>query len=179
MADFYEIRHAVQGWMAWWANPSRRMKQTEILDRLQALVEPVVADLGYELVEIQFRNEQVGQVLRLVIHKAGGISLDDCTRVSREVGTLLEVEDLIEGKYHLEVSSPGLDRPLRTGRDFARNLGQKVKVVLVDAEGQQRTLEGRIAAVDEAAVVLGGEEDGERTTVPLAAVRKARLVIEF
>ena len=144
--------------------------------QVRQLVEPVLTDLGYELVELQLRNERVGLVLRLTIHRDGGISLDDCTAVSRAVGPLLEVEDPIGRPYHLEVSSPGLDRPLTTVRDFARNIGKKVAITC-HWNGETRTVTGIITGVDDIMVTL--TVDGAPEQIAVAAVIKARLVIEF
>ena len=150
--------------------------ETATTANIRELVEPVLTDLGYELVELQLRNERVGLVLRLVIHRQGGISLDDCTTVSRTVGTLLEVEDPIGRPYHLEVSSPGLDRPLTTARDFARNMGQKVTISLAEGE-ETRTITGLVAGVDDIMVTVTVDEAPEQ--IALTAIVKARLVIEF
>ena len=129
-----------------------------------------------ELVEVQFRQESSGWVLRVIIHKQGGVSVDDCARVSRELSHLLDVEDLIPQKYHLEVSSPGLDRPLKTERDFLRNKGEKVKLtVMVDGEHQTRT--GIIQDVQDGGLLVKG--DAGITSYPLGDISKARLEIEF
>ncbi|MFH1215662.1 MAG: ribosome maturation factor RimP [Pseudomonadota bacterium] len=140
------------------------------------LIEPIVTDQGLEVVEVQFRREQVGWVLRIVIYRDGGVSIDDCARVSREVSHLLDVEDLIEQKFHLEVSSPGLDRPLKTGRDFARNLGKKVKVVFGE-NGDVETIIGIIQEVREDVLML--ETNSGSMALPLADIKNARLEIEF
>src|SRR3989339_143541 len=103
------------------------MKQV-VLDAVYQLVESVLAEYQLELVELQFRRESHGYVLRILIHKETGVTLNDCEAVSRQVGHLLEVEDLIEHAYHLEVSSPGLDRPLKTEKDFLRYRGKKIQV---------------------------------------------------
>jgi ribosome maturation factor RimP len=150
--------------------------ETATTANIRELVEPVLTDLGYELVELQLRNERVGLVLRLIIHRQGGISLDDCTTVSRMVGALLEVEDPIGKPYHLEVSSPGLDRPLTTARDFARHMGEKVTISLVQGE-ETRTVTGLIAGVDDIMVTVTVDEAPEQ--IALTAIVKARLVIEF
>lgn len=147
-----------------------------IIDEIRRLVEPVLEEQGLELVEVQFRQENIGWVLRIVIFKQQGVTIDDCTLVSKEVSHLLDVEDLIAQKYHLEVSSPGLDRPLKTERDFLRNRGEKVRVT-VENEGGAETVTGRIEDVREAALHLAGEKD--EWTIPLESIRKARLVIEF
>ena len=140
------------------------------------LIEPLVADLGFELVEVLLRTEQVGLVLRVVIYKEEGVSLGDCTAVSREVSHLLEVEDPLPGAYHLEVSSPGLDRPLKTERDFARNLGKKVWVLFEDG-GEPFECTGIIGRTSAEAVVVEAAEGPEE--IGLATIKKAKLVIEF
>ena len=138
------------------------------------MVEPVLSDLGYELVEVQFRREGHGQVLRVIIFRPEGIGVDDCARVSREVSHLLDVEDLIDQAFNLEVSSPGLDRPLKTARDFARHLGSQVHVVLAET-GEEIT--GMIGDIGEEEVFLETAQGGRM--IPLSLVKKAKLVINF
>ena len=150
--------------------------ESATMARVRQLVEPVLTDLGYELVELQFRTEQVGLVLRLILHKEGGIGLDDCSSTSRTIGHLLEVEDLIGKAYHLEVSSPGLDRPLTTDRDFARNMGQKVEIKFRSGE-TTRNIIGLVAGVNEIMVTI--TVDGAPEQIALADIVKAKLVIEF
>lgn len=145
-----------------------------IAEQVSELIEPVVADLGYELVEVQFRREQHGQVLRVIIFHVAGIRVDDCSLVSREVSRILDVEDRIDQAYHLEVSSPGLDRPLVTARDFARYLGRPVLVSIAETSEE---VAGTIEEVGEEAVSLG--VPGGRREIPLAQIKKARLAIEF
>ncbi len=145
-------------------------------DEITALIEPVLTEKGYELVEIQFRNEPHGWVLRIIIYKEGGIGVDDCSSVSREVGHILEVEDIIQQKYHLEVSSPGLDRPLTTMRDFLRNKGKKVKVTTVEDDATQ-TVKGVIIDASDENVHL--QTDNGQIAVDLCLVKKAKLIIEF
>jgi len=148
--------------------------QDPVVGKIALLVEPVLEDLGYELVEIQFRREQHGQVLRVIIFSKAGIGVGDCARVSREVSHLLDVEDLIDQAYSLEVSSPGLDRPLKSEKDFARYLGAKVGIVLADSA---ETLSGAIKGVDSQQVEISGD-DG-LVKVPLDLIKKAKLVIDF
>ncbi|MBU0674065.1 MAG: ribosome maturation factor RimP [Proteobacteria bacterium] len=138
------------------------------------LIEPVVSDLGYELVEVVLRREQHGLILRVVIYQPSGIGVDDCAKVSREVSHLLDVEDLVEPAYFLEVSSPGLDRPLVTDRDFLRYLGKPVGLGINDPAEE---IIGNIIGVDEAGIHL--EVEGNRVDIPRDRIRKARLVIEF
>jgi ribosome maturation factor RimP len=144
--------------------------------KIQGMIEPVLRSLGYELVEVQLRTEQNGLILRIIIHQDAGITVNDCSVVSREIGQLLEVEDVISRAYHLEVSSPGLDRPLKTERDFTRNIGKKVKVITADGE-QKKVVIGKIkgCAGDVVEIDAGNDVQG----IPLSAVAKAKLVIEF
>ncbi|MES0873614.1 ribosome maturation factor RimP [Sinimarinibacterium thermocellulolyticum] len=107
--------------------------------RLQQMLEPVVEALGYELVLLEFSPSTKSALLRLYIDAPGGISIDDCERVSREVAAQLDVEDPISGGYRLEVSSPGLDRPLVKPMHFQRFVGEQVRVqLLVPRDGRRR-----------------------------------------
>jgi len=135
----------------------------------------VLEKMGMELFEVQFRREGHGWVVRLYIDREEGVTLDDCATVSREIGTWLEVEDLIEHAYHLEVSSPGLERPLRKMKDFARFAGRKAKVKLREPLNEQKVFIGIIDQVDEKTVVLVVDEKPVRLLFDNIA--KARLVL--
>lgn len=151
--------------------------ESPLVLKLTQLVAPVVEDFGCELVELQFRREAPGWVLRLVIDNELGIGIDDCAKVSREVAHLLEVEDPIEQSYSLEVSSPGLDRPLKNERDFVRCKGKKAKVVVREPIDGQNAFVGLIEEVTQESVTL--RTDHGIIEVPFARMKKARLVIEF
>lgn len=148
-----------------------------LIERLTTLLEPVVLDHGLELAELQFRREGHGWVLRLFIDGEQGVGLDDCARISREAGHLLEVEDPIEQAYHLEVSSPGLDRPLKNERDFKRVRGKKAKIVTTAPVAEKNVFIGQVGetTADRVAITT---EDGI-IEIPLALVSRARLVVEF
>ncbi len=150
---------------------------TQVIEAVTKLVEPVIEDLGFELVEVQFRGEPIGLVLRLLIYREDGITIDDCARVSREVEHLLEVEDLIEHSYHLEVSSPGLDRPLKNKRDFARSRGEKVRVTVRVPLLEKLNWEGSIEDADDDTVRLATEQG--KVVIPYTTIVKAKLVIEI
>lgn len=155
----------------------RESAAEHILDTIARLAAPIADELGLELVEVQFRREKVGWVLRLIIYRPTGVTVDDCATVSRELGNLLDIEDLIEQPYHLEVTSPGLDRPLKTARDFARHRGQKVKVVTNAPVDGEHVITGSIVQVgDERVTVAAGEKS---IAVPYERIAKAKLVIEF
>ncbi len=144
---------------------------------LWELFEPVVEGLGYDLVEIEhFPNPKHG-VLRLYIDKEGGIKVEDCSTVSRQIGALIDVEDPIRGKFNLEVSSPGSDRPLRRLKDFQRFTGSMVKLKTVMPLDGQRNFKGRLLQADEETVVI--ETDTEELSLPMSAIDKARIVPEF
>lgn len=148
----------------------------QTIERLRVLINPILEDQGLELVDLQLRNEQTGLVLRVIIYKDSGISIDDCSQVSREISHLLEIEDPIDQAYSLEVSSPGLTRPLITERDFARNRGQKVKIKYAGDAGPQAIV-GIIGETDPQAVEL--LVDGKREKIFLEKIHKAKLVIEI
>ena len=113
-----------------------------ITEKIRALAEGFLPSMGLELAEGQFRREGHGWVLRLFIDREGGVTLEDCSMVSREISAYLDVEDLIEQAYHLEVSSPGLERPLHTLRDFKRFCGKDARVKLRESVNGQRVFIG-------------------------------------
>ena len=158
-------------------------------EKIEALLAPVVAGLGYELVDLSFQREAAGMVLRLFIDhppasgnavptgNGVGIGLDDCSRVSHTVSAELDVADLIHVPFHLEVSSPGLDRPLKKEADFARFVGQKAKIRTRHPVGEsRRNFSGRLLAVEAGKVKIDvGDQVCE---VPVDDVEKANLVYE-
>ncbi len=152
------------------------MTSKEIVDRVCAIVNPVVSDEGMELVEVEYRRESRGWVLRLYIDKAGGVTLDDCTRISQEVGRSLDVEDLISVPYTLEVSSPGLNRPLRKEEDFIRYRNQNIKVKTLNPIENRRQFRGKLLGVLENRIEI--EIDERIFQIPLSNVAKANLEID-
>ncbi|MCM2312078.1 MAG: ribosome maturation factor RimP [Steroidobacteraceae bacterium] len=142
-------------------------------DTLAALLTPLVEGLGYELWELEYAPGRGNSVLRLYIDAAAGIAIEDCERVSRAVSEVLDAEDPIPGQYTLEVSSPGLDRPLRTAAQFARYVGERVYVETAQAIEGRRRFKGALTAVD--AATLEVEVDGKRWTLPISGIRKAHL----
>ena len=138
------------------------------------MVQPVVAGMGYELVDVQASNG--GRLLRLFIDKPGGVGLEDCAAVSRQLSRVFEVEGI--DYERLEVSSPGLDRPLRKGADFARFAGQKAEVRMrtPDATGRRRFV-GVLRGAEAGRVSI--ELDGQTVALELSDVERARLVPEL
>lgn len=146
-----------------------------LLATIQGFAEPLLTDMGMELVEIQFRREGYGWVLRFFIDKEGGISIDDCATVSREISAYLEVEDLIDHAYHLEVSSPGLERPLKKRTDFTRFADRLVRIKLREPLGEQKVLVGTLLGLEGDTVVLALENETVR--IDLENISKARLTL--
>jgi len=142
-------------------------------DRLIGLLEPLLARLGYELVELEYTSGRAHAQLRLFIDKEGGVGLEDCERVSREVSSLLDVEDPIPSAYTLEVSSPGFDRVLRTQAHFGRFVGSRVFVELKEPREGRRRYTGTLLTVDTEGIAL--EVDREQVAVRFAEIGKARL----
>lgn len=141
---------------------------------LRNLIEPVIVAMGYELVGIEFLAHGRNALLRIYIDKEDGISLEDCQRVSYQVSGVLDVEDPIPGRYTLEVSSPGLDRPLFTLEHFVRFTGRRVKVRLSSPLEGRRNFTGILHGIRADSVVL--EEDGKEICLPLDRIEQARLV---
>ena len=145
--------------------------------RVEEVVLPVLEELGLELVELQFRREQSGWVLRLIIDKPDGINLDDCAVASRELSQLLDIEDFIDQAYNLEVSSPGLDRPLKSMADFQRFTGRKAKIKTIEPIAGEHVFIGRIKKTEGETIIL--EIGRKEVTMPFSQVARARLEIEL
>ncbi|WP_300614748.1 ribosome maturation factor RimP [Dokdonella sp.] len=145
---------------------------------LNQLLAPVIADLGLELVGIEFAQSGGGSLLRVYIDEPErGVSIEDCERASREISALLDVHDPVAGRYTLEVSSPGLERPLFTTDHFERFLGQQVKIgVNLPIDGRRR-FQGRIEAVEGDRITI--EQDGKPVAIAHANIAKARLVPDY
>ena len=147
------------------------------LAEIQVLVEPILADRQMELVELSTRPQAGQQLIRLLVDKVGGVTVEQCAQVNRRIGEALEAANCIAGSYMVEVSSPGLDRPLVSKRDFERALGEDVVVTAVADEGRTKELRGMLLAVRHEAIVL--KMGGGNVTVPLAGVRAAKKALRW
>lgn len=155
------------------------------LEQIRAVAARVAASHGLEIWDVQSRREAEGHVVRIVIDRPGpaatpeeSVGIEDCEQVNREVGAILDVEDPLPFAYTLEVSSPGLDRPLRHAADYARFAGRLAKIVVREAVDNQKAFAGRLRGVEEGAVLL--EAPGGRTyRLPLALITRGRLEVEF
>jgi ribosome maturation factor RimP len=140
----------------------------------------VTGSRGFELVDVEIKRQRGGHLVRLYVDKPGGIGLDELQSVSEEVSAILDVEDPIDSSYTLEVSSPGLDRPLTGAADFRRFLGRLAKLSSYELVDGRRHWTGRLAAVDEATLTLRLESEGGReVAIPLDKIAHARLEVEF
>lgn len=159
--------------------------EASIVERVRAAAGQVAAAFGLEVFDVQFRREAGGMILRVQIDRPGpaataedSVSVEDCAHVSRDLSALLDVEDVVPTAYTLEVSSPGLDRPLRGLADFERFAGRRAKVVVREAVDGQTFFRGRLAGVEADAVLIDGEQGG-RHRLPVALVTRANLEVEF
>jgi len=143
-------------------------------EQLGELLGPVVAKLGYELWEIEYAPRAGGGLLRLYIDSPDGISVDDCEKVSRAVSNVLDEADPIPNEYTLEVSSPGLDRVLRTQAHFARFAGERVKVEMIQQINGRKRFQGRLHKVGESEITLA--TDGGEVSLPIEDIHRARLI---
>jgi ribosome maturation factor RimP len=149
----------------------------EIVDRVSAIADPILSNEGMELVEIEYRRESKGWVIRLYIDKEGGVTLDDCTRISQEVGRSLDVEDFISTPYTLEVSSPGLARPLKKEKDFMKYRNHMIKVKTIDPIENRRQFKGKLLGITENRIEIA--MDGGVFQILLSNVAKANLEIDW
>ena len=158
---------------------------TESLVRIRAAAERVAQTLGLEIWDVQNRREPTGHVVRIYIDRQGpgntvqeNISIDDCAQVSRQLGTILDVEEPLLNTYTLEVSSPGLDRPLRNAEDYRRFTGCLVKIVVSEPVDNQKAFEGRLRGVDNGVVLLENF-NGRLHRLPVVSITRGRLAVEF
>ncbi|WP_444436931.1 ribosome maturation factor RimP [Pseudomonas sp. A6] len=147
------------------------------LEQLQALLAPVVEALGYECWGLEFLSQGRHSLLRVYIDKPDGILIEDCETVSRQVSGVLDVEDPISGEYTLEVSSPGMDRPLFTLEQFARYVGEQVKIKLRVPFERRRNFQGVLRGVEEQDVVV--LVDDHEYLLPIDSIDKANIIPRF
>jgi len=148
-----------------------------IAESVRRIVTPVLASEGMELIDIEYRREGRGWVLRLFIDKKGGVTLDDCTNVSHQIGDLIEVKDIIDHPYTLEVSSPGLNRPLKNISDFERFKGKKVKIKARKLIDGRRNFRGTLMGYHQGTVRIA--IDSEIYKIPYKEIIKANVIYDF
>jgi ribosome maturation factor RimP len=151
---------------------------TPVIQRVRALVEPIAADLRLDLYDVEQRGGTMRVTLDTPPGSEGGVDLDQLALATRLISRELDHQDPIPGKYTLEVTSPGLERPLRTPAHFRREIGKEVTVRLRDPQADPRRLQGVLTAADESSATLL-LDDGEERTVEIADIDKARTVFEW
>lgn len=147
------------------------------LDSIRQIAQRIVESERLELVDVEFKSGKSRSLLRVFIDKTGGVTLDDCENVSRQLSTLLDVEDLVKSAYVLEVSSPGLDRPFKTDRDYERSLGRFVRVHYSTEDGGSAEIAGALAEVNDAEVAI--QSEGKLQRIPRDRVRRAHQDVEM
>lgn len=155
------------------------------LEQIRAIAERVAASRGLVIWDIQSRREATGHVVRVFVDRPGpaatpeeSVSIEDCEQINREIGTILDVEDPLPFAYVLEVSSPGLDRPLRDVTEYRRFTGRLAKVVVREAVDNQKAFEGRLRGVEDDDVLLEGP-NGRMHRLPIRLIARGRLEVEF
>ena len=153
--------------------PGAALERLEIVQRAWAELESPIADAGYELIEVEFGRHGSSGLLRIFIDRDGGVTVDDCAAVSRVVSALLDERDFIEAHYTLEVSSPGIARPLRRQKDFERYAGEAVKVTTVTPIEGRKRFTGVLRGIDDG--LVGVEVDGTEFRIHVENVKHASL----
>ncbi len=168
-----------------WAADPGMPREADVVQQVRQAATRVAESYGLEVFDVQFRREAGGMMLRVQIDRPGpsataeeSVSVEDCARVSRDLSAILDVEDVAALAYTLEVSSPGLDRPLRGGDDYRRFAGRRAKIVMREAVDGRTHFKGRLGGMDDGAVIID-EDDGRRHLVPLGVITRANLEVEF
>ena len=149
----------------------------DITTKVSKLVGPILNELGYDLVDVEYAPDRGRWVLRLYVDKDAGITIDDCVRVSREIGDLIDVKDIMNHEYVLEVSSPGLNRRLKKEKDFVKAIGKKIKVKTMTPVDGRRNYTGRLSKFEGGLIYL--EMNGGLIPLPWQKVDKANIIYEF
>lgn len=153
------------------------MAKRKVEDIVYELAKPVIDRKNFELVEVEFKKEGADWYLRIYIDKEGGITIDDCQEVSEEISDLLDEADPIEQSYIFEVSSPGIDRPLKTDRDYEKNRGKEVEVKLFSPLDGKKAIEGILKGHTPEKVEL--EINGQEVQIDKSSIALIRPVIKF
>ena len=153
-------------------------KREEYEQRAEQLLMPVIQENGFELVDVEYVKEAGTRYLRAYIDKEGGIAIDDCETISRSLSDWLDKEDMIQDSYIMEVSSPGLGRPLKKEKDFARSIGKEVEVKLYKPLEKSKEYAGVLKAYDKESVTLQ-MEDGADMVFERPQIAQIRLALDF
>lgn len=154
------------------------MQNNEIVSKIERLIDPILIEKSFELVDLEYKSEGKGKIVRVFIDKQGGVNMDDCSVVSRELSILLDVHDIIPSSYNLEVSSPGLTRQLKKPADFGKNIGKKLRLKLTNPIKKQYVLRN-VNLVDFVDSTINIEYEGNNYDIPLSSIVKANLELDF
>ncbi len=155
-----------------------KMESKKIEQKVYELIEDYLDSIGYELLFVEFLREQKGWVLRLYIDKDGGVTIDDCSKISELVDPILDVELSINFPYNFEVSSPGLNRPLRKIEHFKKVIGEKVKIQLIEPmKNNRRNIKGTLKEIIGNNMIV--KTDNEELEVNISQIKKANLIYKF
>ncbi|MBP6941946.1 MAG: ribosome maturation factor RimP [Syntrophorhabdaceae bacterium] len=153
------------------------ISEKTVIEKIEACLMPIIGESGLELVEVEFRPSGKRWLLRIYIDKEGGVTIDDCAWVSRELGIVLDVEDIIEHPYRLEVSSPGLTRKLTRREDFVRYRGKRCRIITTESIAGRNEFIGEIGNITDDGVEISEKID--IFTIPICAIKRAHLEIEM
>lgn len=148
-----------------------------ITEKVRKIAKPIIDQLNYDLVDMEYKKEGPSWYLRFFIDKPGGVTIEDCQIVSEKVGKELDKHDPIPNSYYLEVSSPGIDRPLKTEKDFKRHEGEEVEIKTYERINGRKKFKATIEGFQNGNVVLS--VDGETVEIPLEKIALAKLAVEF
>ena len=154
-------------------------REKEIVEKVKELLQPILEEGNFELVDIEFVREPVGWVLRIYADRPeGGITISDSQWISERIGTVLDVEDVIPHSYNLEVSSPGLDRPLKSQKDFERHKGIVVKIKTTEPLDNQRNFKGEVVSTSKEGVTIHDVSRNAEVEIPYEKIKSARVDID-
>ena len=148
-----------------------------LIEAITELTEPVISSEGLELIDIEYQKESRGWMLRFYVDTEGGVTIDHCSRLSRQIGDLLEVKDIIPHGYTLEVSSPGLNRILKREKDFIGSVGKIIKVKTCEPIEERKNFQGTLLSFESGNVTL--HIDNQDVVIPLSLISKAHSIYQF
>ena len=154
------------------------MQNNEIVSKIERLIDTILTEKSFELVDLEYKSEGKGKIVRVFIDKQGGVNMDDCSAVSRELSILLDVHDIIPSSYNLEISSPGLTRQLKKPADFGKHIGKKLKLKLINPIHPQSVFRN-VNLVDFVDNTINIEYEGNNYDIPLSSIVKANLELDF
>jgi ribosome maturation factor RimP len=158
-------------------NTCAKILEEKVVEEVENCIEEILNNEGIELIDVEYRKEPNGRVLRILIDKEGGVNIDECGKISRQLSDILDVKDVIPFAYTLEISSPGLNRPLRKENDFKRFIGEKITLRTGDYFNDRKNFQGILIDYKEGTIYL--DIEGKNFAIPHSIVKKANLIYDF